>query len=149
MNYETTSQDSGSNEATQGTRLRNHCQRQPPTYGLLCANHRPDDLFESIESAHQYITLLEEVANDTKKDLDTDIGAEENPQFPQRLDALRLASYNLKKLCFHIHTMSRILNDLRSIRRLLFQEPSMEVQQHNLRGPRPSAVPSRTIARTQ
>jgi hypothetical protein len=149
LNHKITSQRSRSNGATQGSILRDHLQPQPTTYGLSCANHQPDDVFESIESAHQYIALLAEVANDTKRELDTDISIEDNSQFPQRLDALRLASYDLKKLCLHIHTISRILNDLRSIRGFLFQVPSTEVQQRNLRSPKPSAVRSRTIARTQ
>lgn len=80
------------------------------------------NLFESIESAYQYITLLAEVADDTKEELDIHINSEESSRFPRRLDALRLASYNLAKLRIHIGTTTRILNDLRSIRRLLFQE---------------------------
>jgi hypothetical protein len=38
------------------------------------------------------------------------------------MDALRLALYNLEKLEFHFHKSVRILNDLRSLRRLLFEE---------------------------
>jgi hypothetical protein len=38
------------------------------------------------------------------------------------LDALRVAAYNVEKLEFHLNRSSRILNDLRSLRRLLFEE---------------------------
>ena len=90
-------------------------------------DHQPDDFFESIESAYEYIKLLAEVASDAKKDLDTDISAEEHSPFPRQLDAMRLASYNLEKLHLHVSTTSRILNDLRSIRRLLLHERKAEM----------------------
>jgi hypothetical protein len=38
------------------------------------------------------------------------------------LDALRIALDNLEKLELHVNRSSRILNDLRSLRRLLFEE---------------------------
>jgi hypothetical protein len=38
------------------------------------------------------------------------------------VDALRLAVYNLEKLEMHVNRSSRILNDLRTLRRLLFEE---------------------------
>ena len=85
-------------------------------------NQSYKDLFESIESAHQYVNLLGEVVADAKTNLDAGLDEETLSQFPRQRDALRLASYNLQKLGIHMGASSRILNDLRSIRRLLFHE---------------------------
>lgn len=78
--------------------------------------------FDSIENAHDFVTLLSEVVCDTKKDIDADIERQTNGKKTRRLDALRMASYNLEKLELHMAKSSRILNDLRSLRRLLFEE---------------------------
>jgi hypothetical protein len=40
----------------------------------------------------------------------------------RRLEALRVIHYKLEKLEQHLHNSSRALNDLRSLRRLLFDE---------------------------
>jgi hypothetical protein len=85
-------------------------------------------LFDSIESARDYIALLTEVVNDVKRDLEAETSAERNPQNPRRLDAIRLALYNLDKLHRHMIASARILNDLRSIRRLLLEERRLTAQ---------------------
>lgn len=84
--------------------------------------HQPDDLFDSIESAHDYIALLTEVVRDAKRDLKNDLASIDNSRFPRRVDAVRLVSYHLDKLQLHMSASAHILNDLRSIRRLLFEE---------------------------
>jgi len=83
---------------------------------------RADRLFDSIESAHQYIQLLAEVLRDVRNELAKEASSEQGAQFPRRLDAMRLALYNLEKLQVHMKSSSRILNDLRSLRRLLLEE---------------------------
>jgi hypothetical protein len=86
-------------------------------------NQEPGSPFESIESAHDFVTLLSEAVNQTKQDIDAEI--EKHKSTPaRRLDALRIASYNLEKLETYMRRSGRILNDLRSLRRLLFQERS-------------------------
>jgi hypothetical protein len=85
-------------------------------------------LFDSIESAHDYIALLTEVVSDVKRDLEADSKAGSRSQNPRRLDAIRLAMYNLDKLHRHMSASARILNDLRSIRRLLFEERRLTAQ---------------------
>jgi hypothetical protein len=47
---------------------------------------------------------------------------ESNSNFPRRVEALKLALYTLIKLEFHMQRSGRVLNDLRSLRRLLFEE---------------------------
>ena len=79
-----------------------------------------EDQFESLESAHNFVALLAESVGETKRELELDVQRE--PITSRRLDALRVALYNLDKLELHINRTSRILNDLRSLRRLLFEE---------------------------
>jgi len=79
-------------------------------------------LFDTIESAHQYVQLLADVVSEVRKDLESETSCDRGSQFPRRLDAVRLALYNLDKLQFHMIAGSRILNDLRSLRRLLLEE---------------------------
>lgn len=85
-------------------------------------DHRADDLFDTIESAHQYVRLLTEVLSDVRNELANETSSQPGAQFPRRLDAMRLALYNLEKLQVHMKSSSRILNDLRSLRRLLLEE---------------------------
>ena len=81
---------------------------------------RAERLFDTIESAHQYVQLLAEVLRDVRNELAKEASSEQ--QSPRRLDAMRLAIYNLEKLQVHMKSSSRILNDLRSLRRLLLEE---------------------------
>ena len=78
--------------------------------------------FESIESAHDFLGLFSDAVVDAKQAIEASLQAESNANVPRRMDALRLALYNLEKLEFHFHKSVRILNDLRSLRRLLFEE---------------------------
>jgi hypothetical protein len=85
-------------------------------------NREPGSTFESIESAHEFVTLLTDVIAEAKRDITADVQREANSPLPRRLDALRITLYSLEKLEIHMNSSRRILNDLRSIRRLLFQE---------------------------
>jgi len=76
--------------------------------------------FESLESAHGFVTLLAETVDEAKRELEADVQRESAPS--RRLDALRIAQYNLIKLEVHVAQTSRLLNDLRTLRRLLFEE---------------------------
>lgn len=79
-----------------------------------------EDQFESLESAHDFVKLLAETVAEAKHDLEIDVQRESSHS--RRLDALRIALYNLSKLETHVNQTSRILNDLRTLRRLLFEE---------------------------
>ncbi len=84
-------------------------------------DHEPGP-FESIESAYAFLTILSEVVVDAKQAIDASLQSESTMSAPRRVDALRLALYNLEKLESHFHTSLRILNDLRFLRRLIFEE---------------------------
>jgi hypothetical protein len=82
----------------------------------------PGSQFESIESAHEFVALLADALAEAKRDITADVQREANSGFPRRLEALRITLYSLEKLEIHMNSSRRILNDLRTIRRLLFQE---------------------------
>src|ERR1051326_385415 len=78
----------------------------------LLVDQQTEGLFDTIESAHQYVQLLGEVVSDVRKDLEEEAGGAQGSQVPRRLDAVRLALYKLDKLHLHMKAASRILNDL-------------------------------------
>jgi hypothetical protein len=78
--------------------------------------------FDSIESAHEFVALLAETVREAKRDVEADVQRESASESPRRLDALRTTLYSMEKLEAHMNQSRRILNDLRSLRRLLFDE---------------------------
>jgi len=82
--------------------------------------------FDSIESAYDFLRILSEAITDTKGDIDAQIQGQiqrdSGSLSLRRLDALRVVYYSVEKLEFHTNCSRRILNDLRSLRRLLFEE---------------------------
>lgn len=76
--------------------------------------------FETLESARDFVALLAESIAEARQELEGDVQRE--PASSRRLDALRIALYSVAKLEVHVKRTSRILNDLRSLRRLLFEE---------------------------
>jgi formiminotetrahydrofolate cyclodeaminase len=77
--------------------------------------------FDSVENAHQYIHLLVEAIAEAKAEVAADVDAA-IAQPDRRLEALRVVQFKLDKLEQHLKTSSRLLNDLRTLRRLLFDE---------------------------
>ena len=80
--------------------------------------------FDSIESAHEFVTLLSQTVAQAKRDLEGDVQRERSLVHSRRLDALRVAVYTLQKLELHVNRSRCALNDLRTLRRLLFDERS-------------------------
>lgn len=81
-----------------------------------------EDKFETLESAYDFVALLAETVAEAKRELESDAQRESASNPSRRLDALRMAQYNVGKLELHVNRTKRILNDLRTLRRLLFQE---------------------------
>jgi hypothetical protein len=81
--------------------------------------------FDSIEGAQEYLALLREAVEEAKQTAGTDIDAETKSKSSRRLDALRLVWFKLEKLELHVKASCRLLNDLRSLRRLLLEERSV------------------------
>ncbi len=78
--------------------------------------------FDSVENAHQYVRLLVEAIVEAKGEIAADLGTDAPAQPERRVEALRLVQFKLDKLERHLESSSRLLNDLRTLRRLLFDE---------------------------
>ena len=83
--------------------------------------------FESIEDAHRYVTLLVEALGETEIEVRGQMDAPDGAD-DRRIQALRLVLHKLNQLRNHLEASRRTLNDLRTLRRLMFEE----------REPRPS-----------
>jgi hypothetical protein len=82
----------------------------------------PETPFDSIEGSHEYVALLAEAIHEARRDVEQELAAAEHDGADRRKEALLLVSYNLAKLNLHITSSRRILNDLRTLRRLLLAE---------------------------
>jgi hypothetical protein len=85
-------------------------------------NYEWDKPFESIEGAQEYLKLLHSAVLEARQEIEGDVGVQAGVEPQRRLEALRLVLYKLEQLEKHVKTSHRILNDLRSLRRLLLQE---------------------------
>ena len=91
--------------------------------------------FDTIEGSHEYVALLAEALDEARRDVEGDIARAEGEGAERRKQALLLVAFNLAKLNLHVTSTRRILNDLRTLRRLLLAEreqaitpPTDEVQ---------------------
>jgi hypothetical protein len=84
--------------------------------------HPGETPFDTIESSHEYVSLLAEEIASTILDVEADIAVASAEDADRRLAALQLVRFNLTKLNSHMTTSRRILNDLRTLRRLLLDE---------------------------
>jgi hypothetical protein len=75
--------------------------------------------FQSIDSAHDFVTLLTETVVEAKRDVEADVERESRTPSSTRLDVLRMALYSLEKLEVHMTRSRHILDDLRSQHELL------------------------------
>src|SRR5579884_3105276 len=100
--------------------------------GRRIVSQKAETPFDSIEGSHEYVALLAEAVDEARRDVEEEIASAEREGADRRKQALLLVSYNLAKLNLHITTSRRILNDLRTLRRLLLAErgarPDEEIQ---------------------
>ena len=85
-------------------------------------SYRRETPFDNIESAEQFVKLLIEAIKESRRDVDADIALAEGNRTGRSKKALQLVSANLAKLSQHMTTSRRILNHLKTLRRLLLQE---------------------------
>jgi hypothetical protein len=78
--------------------------------------------FDSVENAHQYVRLLVEAVVDAKIEIEADLGLATQRKSERRIEALRIVQFKLDKLEQHLKSSSRLLNDLRTLQRLLLDE---------------------------
>jgi len=87
--------------------------------------------FDSVENAQQYVRLLLDAIVEAKQDIDADLASATEARLDRRLQALQLVQYKLDKLELHLQNSSRLLNDLRTLRRLLLDERSEPAASHS------------------
>jgi hypothetical protein len=85
-------------------------------------SNKPETPFDSIEGSHEYVALLAQTIEEVQHDIEVEIDLAAGDHTARRKDALKLVSFNLVKLERHITESRRILNDLRTLRRLLLGE---------------------------
>ncbi len=78
--------------------------------------------FDTVEDAHEYVRLLGEAIAEAKREVEADLARAAKGKSERRLQALQLVQFQLDKLEQHLKTSSRLLNDLRTLRRLLLEE---------------------------
>ena len=78
--------------------------------------------FDSVENAQQYVRLLLDAIVEAKREIQADLAPAATARSDRRVEALRLVSFKLDKLEHHLQSSARLLNDLRSLRRLLLDE---------------------------
>jgi hypothetical protein len=91
-------------------------------------NYKAETPFDNIEGSHEYVALLAESLDEARRDVEAEVAAAEHDRADRRKEALLLVSYNLAKLNLHITSSRRILNDLRTLRRLLLKERGLLVE---------------------
>jgi len=101
--------------------LSGHPRRQAGRKGEF-VSYQPETPFDSLEGSHEYVAMLAEAIAEAHRDVQADIAAAEKEGAERRQQGLLLVSYNLAKLELHIRNSRRILNDLRTLRRLLLSE---------------------------
>lgn len=82
--------------------------------------------FDNIESSHEYVSLLTRAVEEAVSEIEAEIASSDHPSDARRKEALQLVQFNLNKLCANMTSSRRILNDLRTLRRLLLEERLME-----------------------
>jgi hypothetical protein len=85
-------------------------------------SYQSETPFDNIEGSHEYVALLAQAVEEAKLDVEAEIALGVADSAARRVEALQLVAYNLAKLSSHITSSRRILNDLRTLRRLLLDE---------------------------
>lgn len=78
--------------------------------------------FDNIEGAYEYVALLADAIADARAVIQEDIAQPRGQGDDRRVQALQLVAFKLDKLGGHVTNSKRILNDLRTLRRLLMDE---------------------------
>ena len=89
-------------------------------------SYGPETPFDDIESAEQSVELLIEAIEESRGNVDADIALAEGNRSGHGKKALQLVSDNSAKFSQHMTASRRILNHLRTLRRLLLQERRLD-----------------------
>ena len=78
--------------------------------------------FDSVESAYEFMSLLREALDEAYAEIQTDTEDAQSTGVERRVQALRLVDHKLNQLRRHVLASLLLLNDLRTLRRLLLRE---------------------------
>ena len=95
---------------------------------------RSETPFDNIESSHEYVTLLADAVATTLREVDNDIADATAAGAARRVQALQLVAFKLNRLEANMASSRLILNDLRSLRRLLLEERTLIKSMHQRAG---------------
>ena len=84
--------------------------------------HTEETPFDNIEGSHEYVAMLAEAIVEARQEIEEEVRLAAKEGAERRKQALLLVAHNLDKLNLHISASRRILNDLRTLRRLLLAE---------------------------
>jgi len=84
--------------------------------------HHAETPFDNIESSHEYVSLLADAIVEALAEVEADMALASAEGADRRREALQLVHFNLSKLKGQMSSSRRILNDLRTLRRLLLAE---------------------------
>jgi hypothetical protein len=74
------------------------------------------------------VALLAEALDEARREVEAEIALAERESAERRKEALLLVSYSLAKLNLHITASRRLLNNLRTLRRLLLAERGLPAE---------------------
>jgi hypothetical protein len=86
----------------------------------------PELPFDTVDGAHEYVRLLAEAIAEAEASIQEDLATAREQGAARRVEALQIVAFKLEKLRVHVTSSRRILNDLRSLRRLLLSERESE-----------------------
>jgi hypothetical protein len=89
----------------------------------MANNERP---FTTIESAHEYLSLLSDQIAEVMHDVMREIATSTDRKQERRAEAWQTVLYTLTKLQFNTASSRRLVNDLRMLRNLLFRTSDRE-----------------------
>jgi hypothetical protein len=82
--------------------------------------------FDTVESAQHFVALLAEAIAEAREEIKEDTKAAMAAAAERQVEALRLVEHKLSQLAMHTHASSRILNDLKMLRRVLLGQTAEE-----------------------
>ena len=88
-------------------------------------SHHSETPFDNIESSHEYVTLLTEAIEISLAEVEADLALAGADGADRRREALQLVLFKMTRLKGHMTSSRRILNDLRTLRRLLLEERTL------------------------
>jgi len=90
-------------------------------------SRRSETPFDNIESSYEYVSLLAEAVDEALAEVESDVSFANSESAQRRRQALQLVHFKLSRLAANLASSKLLLNDLRTLRRLLLDERNIEV----------------------